>query len=420
MNAEPEQPLFRPEVAEARKQRLHGDIVLSQPVGTQALALLLFGIIALLAAWVVFGEYTRAENARGILVTDDPTAKVVAVRPGIVTQLLAREGDLVRAGQRLAIVHVETAGEAGGSAIAESLTAIDVQRGLSAEQVRLAGLRARSDRARLAATLAGISQQRADLAGQINLQEQVVLSSKLTFERLLDVVEKGYLSKVEYERRRQQLLVAQQQLGQFRGQYNALTAEERRAAAELARVDADAGTEVAAARTSAESLTQQRARLRAERAYVVNAPVAGRIAAIQSSVGDSLEGGHTLMSIVPEGTRLHAEIYAPTRAIGFVRAGQEVRLLYDAFPYQRFGSFKGVITSVSRVILEPEDAHLPFKIDEPVYRIEATPDAQTVAAFGGRLPLQPGMTLTANLVLDRRSFGEWLLQPLNAVLNRNR
>jgi multidrug efflux pump subunit AcrA (membrane-fusion protein) len=48
------------------------------------------------------------------------------------------------------------------------------------------------------------------------------------------------------------------------------------------------------------------------------------------------------------------------------------------------------------------------------------PDAQTVAAFGEAQALQPGMTLTANLILDRRSFFDWLLTPLNAVLSRNR
>jgi len=420
MNAEPQQPLFRPEVAEAKKQRVHGEIVLSQPVGTQALVLLLFGIIAVLGAWIVFGEYTRTENALGILVTDDPTAKVVAIRPGLVTDLNVREGDLVRPGQRLAAIQVETAGETGGSAIAESISALEAQRGLSAEQIRLAGLRAQSERARLAAALAGIGQQRRDLAGQVQLQEQLVASSQQTFESLKDIVEKGFLSRVEYERRRQQLLVSQQQLAQLRGQVNALAAEERRNAAELARAGADAGSEVASAQTAAQTLAQQRAQLRSERAYTVNAPIAGRVTALQTAPGRTVDASVPLMSIVPEGSKLHADVYAPTRAIGFVKPGQEVRLLYDAFPYQRFGSFSGTVTNITRVVLDPRELSVPLKIEEAVYRIEVTPDAQTVQAFGDRLPLQPGMTLTANLILDRRSFLDWLLQPLNAVLNRNR
>lgn len=103
----------------------------------------------------------------------------------------------------------------------------------------------------------------------------------------------------------------------------------------------------------------------------------------------------------------------------FIRPGQEVRLLYDAFPYQRFGSFGGRVTRISRVVIDPRQLAAPLEVEEPVYRIEVAPDAQAVTGFGERLPLQLGMTLTANLILDRRSFLDWLLTPLNAVLRRN-
>jgi membrane fusion protein len=196
-------------------------------------------------------------------------------------------------------------------------------------------------------------------------------------------------------------------------------AEEARTRAEVAGIAASTGSEVANARSSSQTLAQQRARLRGERAYVVTAPVAGRVTALQAAVGRTVDAGIPLMVIVPEGSKLHADIYAPSRAIGFVKPGQEVRLLYDAFPYQRFGSFTGRIARVSRTAMDPRELNVPLKIEEAVYRIEVTPGAQAVNAFGERLPLQPGMTLRANIVLDRRSFGEWLLQPLNAVLKRN-
>ena len=101
--------------------------------------------------------------------------------------------------------------------------------------------------------------------------------------------------------------------------------------------------------------------------------------------------------------------------------GQEVRLYYyDAFPYQRFGSFnRREFASVSRSVIDPRQLAAPIAVDEPVYRIRVVPNSQAVAAFGERHPLQPGMSLTANVILDRRSFLAWLLTPLNAVLRRN-
>jgi membrane fusion protein len=419
LNAEPQQPLFRDEVLEAKRTRLEGEIVLTQPLQVQGLVWLLFALIAALGAWISLGQYSRTETARGILVTDEGSAKIVAMRPGQVTELLVKEGDLVQAGQRLASIRVEQTGESGGSAVGESLAAVEAQRGLAERQVRLAGRRAESERLRVAATLAGLRQQRADLAGQIELQRQVVASAQETFERIGSIVEKGFISRLEVERRRQAWLAARQDLGRLQQQSNSLAAEEGRATAELERSAADSGSEVAAALSSAEGLVQQRAQLGAERAYTIAAPIAGRVTAIQTARGRSADPSLPLMTIVPERSKLHADVYAPTRAIGFVKPGQEVRLLYDAFPYQRFGSFSGRITAVSRIVIDPRELSAPLKIEEPVYRIEVTPDAQTVEAYGDSLPLQPGMSLTANLILERQSFLDWLLKPLNAVMRRN-
>lgn len=393
--------------------------MLAQPVRAQILVLLLFGTVALLALWIALGTYTRTETARGILVTGEASAKIVALRPGQVTELLVREGDYVRAGQRLATVRTEPAGERGDSAIGESLASIESQRALTDEQVVLAGRRAASERARLGATLAGLRRQRADMDGQIALAGEAVASARDMFERIGGLLASGFISRIEVERRRQAYIAARQELARLRQQANALEADAARTAAEMARADVDAGSEIVSARSSAETLAQQGARLRGERAYALVAPVAGRVAALQTARGRPVDPSVPLMEIVPEGAALNARIYAPTRAIGFVRPGQEVRLLYDAFPYQRFGSFSGRIVSVSRSVIDPRQLAAPLDIQEAVYQIEVRPDAQVLDAYGQRLPLQPGMTLTANLILDRRSFLDWLLTPLHAVMRRN-
>lgn len=413
-------PLFRSEVIEARRQRLEGEVILAQPVRAHVLTALLVGIIALLSAWVVFGTYTRSEVARGILVTDQPSPKILAIRPGRIAELLVHDGDRVAAGQKLATVLVEQADENGASVSAESLAALDAQHALADQQAALAREHASAEGARLGATLDGLSRQRSDLSAQIDLQEEVVASAKAMFDRIGDAVQKGFVSQLDYERRRQAMLAARQQLAQLRQQVNALGAQERQTQAELARNAVDGGTAVAIARTSAEGFVQQHAQALASRAYVITAPASGRVTALQAVAGQTVDGTAPLMTIVPDGVSLHAEIYAPTRAIGFVRSGQEVRLLYDAFPYQRFGSFAGRVTRVSRTVLDPREIAGPVKVEEPVYRIEIALGRQSVEAFGSRLPLQPGMTLSANLILDRRSFADWLLQPLNAVMRRSR
>jgi membrane fusion protein len=413
-------PLFRSEVIEARRQRIEGEVILTQPLRATTLTFLLFGIIAAAGCWIALGSYTRSEVARGILVTDRPSAKVMGVRPGQITELLVRDGDRVRAGQRLATVLVERPDEHGASASGESLQAFDAQRLLAKQQTVLAGERAAAERARLSATVNGLRRQRFDIASQIELQRQVVGSAQKTFDSMTAVIAKGFVSRIEYENRRQALLGARQRLSELRQQVSSIEAQERQAHAEIARIKVDAATEIANAQTAAEGYAQQRAEALAERAYMISAPISGRVTALQAEIGRTVDATTPLMLIVPERSRLHADVYAPTRAVGFVKPGQEVRLLYDAFPYQRFGSFAGRVTRVSRTILDPREVAAPLKIEEPVYRIEVALERQQVDAFGSVQPLQPGMTLSANLILDRRSFLDWLLEPLNAVLRRNK
>ncbi|HEX8191465.1 MAG TPA: HlyD family efflux transporter periplasmic adaptor subunit [Allosphingosinicella sp.] len=412
-------PLFRPDAAAARAQRLEGEILLVQPVRTNIIVLLIVAIVGAAILWLSLGSYTRTETARGMLVTRETSAKVVALRPGRIVRMLVREGERVGAGQRLALVQTEETGVAGESAVALGLEALERQRLLTAEQARLAARRAQSDRDRLAAALAGIRQQRADVSAQIGIQDQVVASAGEIYERVARLLDRGFISRVEIERRRQAHLAARQQLAQLHQQRNALAAEEARTGAELGRFEADAGSEIVAAGSSAQMLAQQGARLRSERAYAITAPVAGRVAALQTAAGRSVDASVPLMEISPEDSPLAAQVYAPTRAIGFVRPGQEVRLLYDAFPYQRFGSFEGRILAVSRVAIDPRQLSAPLQVDEPVYRIDIALGGQSVAAFGEPVALQPGMMLSASIVLDRRSFLDWLLTPLNAVLQRS-
>ena len=92
---------------------------------------------------------------------------------------------------------------------------------------------------------------------------------------------------------------------------------------------------------------QRIAEIGGRRAYVIRAPAAGRVSMLQANVGQFAEPRRLQMEIVPNDSVLQAELFVPTRAIGFMQLGQEVRILYDAFPYQQFGTYSGRIVKIS-------------------------------------------------------------------------
>ena len=112
-------------------------------------------------------------------------------------------------------------------------------------------------------------------------------------------------------------------------------------------------------------------------------------------------------------------MFSPSRGVGFVRPGQRVLLRYQAFPYQKFGHYEARVANVSRTAVSPSE--LPVQLsglsslygaNEPVYRIEATLSGQSINAYGKAVPLQPGMQLEADVVIEKRRLFEWMLDPL--------
>jgi membrane fusion protein len=417
-NCVTDSPLFREEVSEHRKTRLHGEVVLSQPLSTRLMVGSLFAIVAIAGAWVSFGTYARIETVPGILITDIPSTKIVAAMPGVVTELNAAEGQFVKQGDRLAVINLDRRASTGQNVASRGLDALEIRRQLTQAQVGLSSRRAAAERDRLNSVIRSAEQQITSLREQIMLQKQVVASNQQLFDQISKVVERGFVSKVDYERRRQTLISSQQSLASLQQQLSSRISETEQARTQIISLVVDTSQVVSEIQANLQAMVQQKAQLEGEQAYVITAPISGRITALQTANGRTANPNLPLMVIIPEESKLKAELYAPTRAIGFVRKGQEIRILYDAFPYTRFGSFGGRVNSVSRIIIDPRESEVAIKLDEPVYRITVLLDKQQLSAYGGNVSLQPGMTLKANIVLERQSFLAWLLQPLNAVLKR--
>ncbi|MEM1050646.1 MAG: HlyD family efflux transporter periplasmic adaptor subunit [Pseudomonadota bacterium] len=410
--------LFRKEAVEASQDRLHGEVVFTQPFSTKLFAGALFATLMVAAVWVTVGTFARIETVPGVLKTDIPSAKVIAPQTGVVIELAVSEGQLVEQGDTLLVINSDRETAAGGDVAGRGIGALEARKELSEVQVSLASSRASAERSRLTSVIASAEDQAASLSEQIALQDQVVTSNQEIFDRVAEVVEQGFVSRVEFERRRQTLLSSQQSLATLKQRRTASLAEASQARSQLASVKIDAAQGISRIQENLQTMSAEQARLEGEKSYVIKAPITGRVATLATGEGRAVPPARPLMVIVPTEAKLTAELYAPTRSIGFVEPGKETRLLYDAFPYQRFGSFEGRVDSISRIAVDPRETEIPFPFEEPVYRVKVTLENQAVEGFGEPAPLQPGMTLQANIVLERQSFLAWLLKPLNAVLNR--
>jgi len=125
-------------------------------------------------------------------------------------------------------------------------------------------------------------------------------------------------------------------------------------------------------------------------------------------------------SLVPQDARLQARLLVPSSAIGFLHTGERVLLRYRAFPYQKFGLRRGRIVSISGSALDPAEAAalLGQTIKVPIYPVMVALRRQSIQAYGRHIQLRPGMTLSADVVLERRRLVEWIFQPMLGIKQR--
>jgi membrane fusion protein len=411
--------LFREAATGGTSSKWLGVPAARQPTSWMLVLLMLVCFSVLTVIFLATATFARKETATGILNFSRGELRVVAARAGVVETLFVKDGQAVRSGDPL--VSISTAQDLGsGEGVLDETVLRAIDREQSALEARLAALDAAApiNEAAARVRLSGIEQQITDLSPALDvLQEQRQLA-----EQAVDAGRaagnQGFLRGSDVRQREYELLGHRRALIDYRSQISELQSRASEERANLQRLPADNAQQRAAIRQEIEALEERRASARAQRGFVLRAQASGLVTALQLQPGQSVDPSKPLMTLVPAESHLQAEIYVPSRAIGFIRPGDEARLMYDAFPYQRFGPAMGKVVEVPAAVMKPEEVANAVQVREPVYRVIVEIAKPTMSAYGRELPLRSGMALTADLILDRRSFLDLILDPLLASRGR--
>lgn len=413
----PELPLFRPEALTAASSEV-GRPIAALPISWALLGGLLGAMVIGFAIFLSIGTFSRKETANGIVRAVGGDIRIEATAPGIASHVTVAEGQNVRAGETLLIVSTPR-NDAGGRPLNETM--IDsLGRDLAGLETRMDSLQQGADveRTGAASRLAALQGELAAAKAQETTAAQRLTLAEDAFTRLAPVAEKGFISGEAVRRRREEVLMLRQAVTDARGVQSRIagqisdvkTSEARRP---LVLLEEHGQLQDAIAR-----IRRERDSYIGQRGYSIKAPADGTITALQISNGQSVAPQRQLMTLSRPGAAVLAEIFVPSRAIGFLEPGQEVKVRYDAFPAQRFGVATGNVRSIASTILRPEEVQSAVKVEEPVFRVLIELDDAHVRAYGKAYRIRPGLALSASITLDRRTFAEWLLDPIIALRGR--
>jgi HlyD family secretion protein len=135
----------------------------------------------------------------------------------------------------------------------------------------------------------------------------------------------------------------------------------------------------------------------------------------QKSQGSIIQGAEVLFTLVPLGAELEAEVHIDSMDVGYVKVGNVAHLKVDSFPFQLHGTLEAQVRTIS----------------EDSFRRDAGGNAETYYAsrlkIGGNhlksLPEQarllPGMTVSGEIVVGKRTVMSYLLWPLTKAFNES-
>ncbi|MDE2371784.1 MAG: HlyD family efflux transporter periplasmic adaptor subunit [Burkholderiales bacterium] len=404
--------LFRQEALDGQTTTMVGSLLAARRLPFGLVTALSVAAALALVALCVFGQYTRKAHVGGYLAPSTGLIRVVAGQSGTLLDKRVKEGQRVKRGDVLFVLSTERMSAQAGQvqarvtgAIGERAAALDRE---YASQRGVARLQLDGARRRLQSMQSEAEQVRSMLA----LQQQRVAGAEAALANHERLQADGFMPAAQVDLKRNELLEQRARLGELLRGRSTLEREMNLLELELQTAALNEARERSRHERERSQLAQEGMESESRGAQAIVAPADGVATAVLGEVGQSTQGQTVLLTIVPADATLQALLLVPSRAIGFLAVGDTVSLRYQAFPYQRYGAFRGRVVEIPRAMVTSQEAGAPQAPDEAVYRVNVALESQQVPTGRAVVPLQSGMSLEADVWLERRTLLEWMFEPL--------
>ncbi|WP_042147789.1 MULTISPECIES: HlyD family secretion protein [unclassified Pseudoalteromonas] len=407
--------LFRKEAIDHQGQKLDGEVTIATHMSFNVIVILVVFIVLVGLTYLFWGEYHRKEVVSGYLRPTTGLSKVYPVAAGVIDDIYVKEGELVKKGQLLARIrmdrHLSSGKEVSDSIIQELI----IQKKLILSKVENQEYLSQVNKDKVISQIKSTKAQLLQAKSQQSLLNERLKLSNKKLANTKKLIEEGFVSNREYQEQQDVALAMKQQVEDIQAQV--LTQEEQLSQLNFQKIQQPFEFEdlISQLKSQLAGVNQQISQADSQRSLDVRSNRTGKITNLLVKAGMMAQTNQPLLTILPEGAVLEAVLFVPTRAYGFVRAGQKTRIRYQAFPYQRFGIYQGEIVEVSQSVILPNETSLPVAFQEPVYQVVIKLDGQGAMAYGTKVPLQSGMLLEADIMVDSRTLFEWLFEPIYSI-----
>ncbi len=365
---------------------------------------LLFVFMIMFVFWAYHSHVEEVTRGQGSVIPTSREQILQSLDPGMIKEMLVKEGDIVEKGQILLRLD-----DTRSSAI------------LRESEAKVANLEAMSARLRAESYGTeikfsnGISEslkhrERAAYVARRRAVDEAVAglqTSKAMLDREISItspmVAEGVMSEVELLRMRRQSSDLALQINEKRNQYAA------DANNELVRVESELAQAKENMAMRADPVDRS----------LIRAPLRGIVKNIKiNTVGGVVQAGQDIMEIVPLNDKLLVEAYIRPQDVAFVHPGLGAIVKITAYDYALYGGLEGKVTLISPDTLRDKTrpSELNLNPDEAYYRILVETSQNSLTDKNGKtMPIIPGMIASVDVKTGEKTIFQYLIKPITRM-----
>lgn len=281
------------------------------------------------------------------------------------------------------------------------------------------------------------TRQRLDMSIAFQNQLMVTLGDRVQTRQ--DAIDRKVGTKINLYDAKEELQKSQSQLASDQGQLieteaalNELRSEKFKALSQFVADNENKAVDAARKGNDAkQALAKAEAKLARTKLFAPIDGVAQQLTV--TTIGQVVTTGQQLLLIAPNEGPLQVEALVANLDIGFVKLGQDAVIKVDAFPFTRFGALKGKVVRIAQQAVDeaeakralanvtasannsPSQTSAPGQPESFVFPVTIELSQTSMKIDSAEMPLNPGMTVTAEIKTDSRRVIDYLLSPLARV-----
>lgn len=384
------------------------------PVTSRVFIYFFSSIAVVVIIFLCLGSYSRKVTLTGVISAASASVEIFPMKSGYVEKIWVADNKKVKKGDPLFEVALNAHSSSGDVLSNIESNIAEKNQRLATEIGRVHQMSSRQ-RADAKARLELIRGQVEEMQHLQEIKASIVKTTLANLEKDKQLLLAGFISDAQFKNREAELLRAKADYSETLNDKIALERELKSTEESLVVDSLNYDNQVSQLSRGINENRELSLRNENEQKFLVVSPVDGVVSAMTVNRGESIHPDKLAMVVTPSNGSWRVELYATSKDIGFLRVGREVKIRYEAFPYQRFGIYRGTITEISHAPVQANSLKINLPDAEKYYKILVKIDKSCVMAYGKCEPLQDGMRLSATIETDRNTLIEWMFDPVRAI-----